>query len=48
VGFNYFLAENVALDLAVMYRFASADVFINDFQPEDRDLSSSIGLRVMF
>jgi hypothetical protein len=48
VGFNYFLAENVALDLAITYRFASADVFINDFQPEDRDLSSSIGLRVMF
>jgi opacity protein-like surface antigen len=47
-GLNYFLADNVALDLAITYRFASADVFINDFQPEDHDLSSSIGLRVMF
>lgn len=47
-GFNYFLADNVGLDFEVTYRFATADVFINDFQPEDHDLAAKIGLRFLF
>ena len=47
-GLKYFLAGNVALDLGVTYRFSTAEVFINDFQAEDHDLSSVIGLRVLF
>ena len=48
VGLKYFLADNVALDLEVTYKLGSADVFINDFVAEDTDLSSAIGLRVLF
>ncbi len=47
-GLKWFLADNVALDLEITYRLGAADVFINDFQPEDSDLSPVIGLRVMF
>lgn len=47
-GLKYFLADNVALDLEVTYKLGAADVFINDFVPEDTDLSSAIGLRVLF
>lgn len=47
-GLKLFLADNVALDLGVTYRFASADVFVNDFVAEDTDLTSTIGLRVLF
>jgi len=32
----------------VKLRIGAADVFINDFVPEDTDLSSAIGLRVLF
>jgi opacity protein-like surface antigen len=47
-GLKYFLADNVALDLEVTYKLGAQDVFINDFTPEDTDLSSAIGLRVLF
>ena len=47
-GLKYFLVDNVALDLEVTYKLGAADVFINDFVPEDTDLSSAIGLRVLF
>lgn len=47
-GIKYFLADNVALDFEITYKMAPADVFINDFEPEDTDLSSGIGLRVLF
>ncbi|MCI0347468.1 MAG: porin family protein [Chloroflexi bacterium] len=47
-GLKLFLADNVALDLGATYRLASADVFVNDFVAEDTDLSSAIGLRVLF
>jgi opacity protein-like surface antigen len=47
-GIKYFLAPNVALDLEATYRLATAEVFINDFTPEDTDLSVAIGLRVLF
>lgn len=47
-GIKYFLADNVALDLEVTYKIGAADVFINDFTPEDTDLSPAIGLRVLF
>lgn len=47
-GLKLFLADNVALDFDVTYRLASANVFINDFVPEDTDLTSVIGLRVFF
>jgi hypothetical protein len=47
-GVKYFLADNVALDFEVAYRFAGDDVFVNDFVVEDTDLGSAIGLRVYF
>ena len=47
-GIKYFLADNVALDFGVTFRASSADVFINDFEPESADLSSVIGLRYLF
>ena len=45
-GLKVFLADNVALDLELVYRFAGDDVFVNDFVVEDTDLASAIGLRV--
>lgn len=48
VGLGYFLADNVALDLEVTYELATKDVFVNDFVPEDTDLTTAIGLRVHF
>jgi opacity protein-like surface antigen len=47
-GLEYFLAENVALDLEIAYSMASADVFVNDFAAEDTDITSALGLRVHF
>ena len=47
-GLKLFLAENVALDLSLAYKLASADLYVNDFQLEDRDLSYGLGFRVMF
>lgn len=47
-GIKVFLVDNVALDFELTYKLASADVFINDFVAEDTDLSSGIGLRVLF
>ena len=47
-GVKYFLADNVALDFELTYHLAGADVFVNDFVPEDTDLASAIGLRVLF
>ncbi len=47
-GLKYFLADNVALGLDLAYRLASADVFVNDFQPEDSDLTYVVGVRVLF
>lgn len=47
-GLKYFLADNVALGLDVVYRMGSADVFVNDFQAEDTDLTYVIGVRVLF
>jgi outer membrane protein W len=47
-GIKVFLADNVALDFEVTYELSSDDVFVNDFVTEDSDLSSGIGLRVLF
>jgi outer membrane protein W len=47
-GLELFLADNVAVDLGATYEVGSADVFINDFVPEDTDLTTAIGLRVFF
>lgn len=47
-GLKYFLADNVVLDFEVTYKIGTADVFINDFEPDDTDISSTIGLRVLF
>jgi opacity protein-like surface antigen len=47
-GLKYFLADNVALDFHVVYKGATRDVFINDYESEDTDLSSLLGLRVSF
>jgi hypothetical protein len=47
-GLGVFLADNVALDLAVAYQVSSDPVFVNDFEAEDTDLSTVIGLRFHF
>jgi hypothetical protein len=47
-GVKIFLADNVALDFEVVYLLAGDDVFVNDFAIEDTDLSTAIGLRVLF
>ncbi|MGH8196047.1 MAG: outer membrane beta-barrel protein [Woeseiaceae bacterium] len=47
-GMKYFVADNAALDLEITYEFAAADVFINDFEAEDTDLSSAVGFRILF
>lgn len=47
-GIKLYLADDVALDFEVTYELSSADVFVNDFVAEDRDLSSLVGLRVSF
>jgi hypothetical protein len=48
IGIALFVADNVALDLEATYKLAADDVFINDFVAEDTDLSTTIGLRVLF
>ncbi|MGH9458422.1 MAG: outer membrane beta-barrel protein [Thermoanaerobaculia bacterium] len=47
-GLKYFLADNVVLDFEVTYKIGTADVFINDFEPDDTDISSMIGFRILF
>jgi opacity protein-like surface antigen len=47
-GLKYFIADNVALDFEVTYELSPSKVFINDFVAEDTDISSGIGLRVLF
>lgn len=47
-GVKYFLADNVVLDLEVTYKLSTADVFINDFEADNTDISSTIGLRLLF
>ncbi len=47
-GLKYFLAPNAALEFAITYRLSSNEVFINDFKPEDHDITSAIGLRIHF
>lgn len=48
LGFQFFLADNVALDLEVTYKLSSATVFVNDFVAEDSDIDSAVGFRVRF
>ena len=48
VGIKYFIADNVAVDIALTYLLASEDIFINDGVYEDNDLSVSFGIRAMF
>jgi hypothetical protein len=48
VGIGLFLADNVALELAVTYKLSPGNVFVNDFVAEDTDLGSGLGLRVHF
>jgi hypothetical protein len=47
-GLKVFLADNVALDCEAIYELGAADVFVNDFVPEDSDLRTLIGLRFYF
>ena len=48
LGFDYFAADNVAIGLDAGFDLSGAEVFVNDFVPEDSDLSTSIGLRFLF
>ena len=48
VGIKHFLADNVAVDVALEYMLASEDIFVNDGEYEDSDLSLLVGIRAMF
>ena len=48
VGVKHFIADNVAIDIALEYLLASEDIFVNDGVLEDNDLSISFGIRAMF
>jgi outer membrane protein W len=48
VGVKYFIADNVAVDIALEYLLASEDIFVNEGVVEDNDLSLSFGIRAMF
>ena len=47
-GIEIFFTKKVALDFSVSFRTASKNVFVNDFVPEDSDLTYDVGLRVVF
>ena len=47
-GIKYFIADNVGIDVAIQYLLASEDIFVNDGEVEDNDLSLQVGLRVLF
>ena len=47
-GLQFFFTKTVAVDLSLAFRTASNNVFVNDFIPEDSDLTFSFGLRVLF
>ena len=48
VGVKYFIADNVAVDIALEYLLASEEIFVNEGVAEDNDLSLSFGIRAMF
>ena len=48
VGVKYFIADNVAIDIALQYLLASEEIFVNEGVAEDNDLSISFGIRSMF
>ncbi len=48
VGVKYFLADNVAIDTSLSYRFSGADVYISDFEFESHKILFGVGLRIMF
>ena len=48
VGVKHFIADNVAIDIALQYMLATEDVFVNDGVAEDTDLSIVFGIRAMF
>jgi len=47
-GVKHFIADNVAIDIALQYTMAGEDIFNNDGTVEDTDLALVFGLRVMF
>ena len=48
IGVKYFVESNAAIVFDAAYAQASKDVYFNDYELEDKDLTTSIGLRVMF
>lgn len=47
-GIKYFLADNVAIDAALSYKFGASDVYVSDFKIEDNKIAFGFGLRFMF
>ena len=47
-GVKILLNPHVAIDFSAAYTLSSENVFVNDFVPEDSDLTYGIGLRAMF
>ena len=48
LGARYFLTESVAIDVSVNLLLSDRDVFIVDFEAEDRYIYPSIGLKAIF
>jgi opacity protein-like surface antigen len=48
VGVKYFIADNVAVDIALKYLLAGEEIFRNEGVMEDSDLKLSFGIRAMF
>lgn len=46
VGAKFFVTESAAIDLHVAYEISTDEVFIDDFQLDDTDLTTAIGLRL--
>lgn len=47
VGLKYFVADNIAIDIAFDYRISGKDVFISDLEARNDYFSLNFGLRAM-
>jgi len=47
VGVKQFLADNVAIDIALEYMMASDDIFVNDGEVEDTNMEIVVGMRML-
>ncbi len=48
IGLKYFIADNVAIDIALNYTLSTEDIYVNEGVVEDKDMSLQLGIRAMF